>query len=96
MSTPELTLENTLNELARYGEPSLWLAALTGSRKWHCRIKLHVPAIGTSCEVQSEFIDSPERAATQCLERVHSIIPGAARAQPANKSRGVGLLQEHA
>lgn len=60
-------LEQLLNAMSRFGNPSLMLM----SGGWNCGCEMHVRVCGGSYNIRSEFrMDTPMRATRQCAERI--------------------------
>lgn len=67
------TLEKTLIDLSRYGNPRV--SRLDSG--WHASIDMHVNATGAKFEVRSEFgHKTPIDAANECADRVKAIMSG--------------------
>lgn len=72
-STPvaEMTLEQILDELARYGQPAVRMS----DRGWWSGIDMHVSAQGATFNVRSDGgHKSAVAAAAECLERVRQTL----------------------
>ncbi len=65
------TLEQLMEELARYGSPRLGFYG----QGWHANIDVNVNGVGAKLEVASEFgLPSPLAAADQCHKRLLAAI----------------------
>lgn len=61
------SLEYLLNALCSFGAPKLFRMDCG----WHCDVKMHVAAKGTSFDVMSDFgCETSMAAAKQCAERI--------------------------
>lgn len=68
---PELTLEELLTELTKYGRPRVGMFDGT----WNCTVEMNTNTIGADFKCASDFKHtSPISAARQCLERVYKAI----------------------
>jgi hypothetical protein len=68
-----MTLEQLLNELARYGRVSLSQPGTGDNCAWQCRLYLFVPGRGVSMQVDSDFNAkdcTAMQAALQCSDRL--------------------------
>lgn len=68
-----MELEETLDDLARFGKPTL----IRADRGWWCYIAMHVNATGAKFDVQSESDHmNPLNAALECRSRMLTILGG--------------------
>lgn len=69
----DMSLEETLIEMARYGKPSVSQVCSDGT--WYSSIDVTVNASGVKFEVESDFKQtSPGAAVAQCYERLMTAI----------------------
>ena len=59
-------MNNLLLDIARYGQPMLFL---TASKKWHCGVEMHINITGAKFEVKAQG-ESPEAAVKNCHENM--------------------------
>ena len=65
----DLTLEETMAELLKYGRPRV--GVYSSDQTWHCAVEMNTNTVGATFECKSDFKQpTPTHAAKQCLERV--------------------------
>lgn len=65
----DMTLEETMTELLKYGKPRV--GVYSSDETWHCTVEMNTNTVGATFECKSDFKQpTPTHAAKQCLERV--------------------------
>lgn len=65
----DLSLEETMAELLKYGKPRV--GVYSSDETWHCNVEMNTNTVGATFECKSDFKHpTATSAAKQCLERV--------------------------
>lgn len=67
----QMSLEELLMELKKYGKPKVGMYGSGTDETWHCSVDMNTNTVGAEFKCRSEFNHTtPTEAAKVCMERV--------------------------